>query len=124
MQCAFHASLTTSVHAIRTAWSMFITSPPTSRSRCGFDDTSSASDVDSESITVMENGKVLDQLSGTDGPTCGVTLDARGDLSVIPARRSVRKAAICLSWPPRLKSPALREGSSRVSRSRPGGAAV
>ena len=52
---------------IRTVWSMFITSPPTSRSRCGFDDTSSASDVDSESITGMENGKVLDQPSGTDG---------------------------------------------------------
>jgi hypothetical protein len=63
---------------------MFITSPPTSRSGCGFDDTSSASDVDSESITVLENGKVLDQLSGTDGPTCGVTLDARGDLSGDP----------------------------------------
>jgi hypothetical protein len=47
---------------------MFITSPPTSRSRCGSDDTSSASDVDSESITGMENGKVLDQPSGTDGP--------------------------------------------------------
>jgi hypothetical protein len=63
---------------------MFITSPPTSKSRCGSDDTSSASDVDSESITVMKNGKVLDQLSGTDCPTCGVTPDARGDLSVIP----------------------------------------
>lgn len=53
---------------LRTAWSTFITSPPTSRSRCGSDDTSSVSDVDSESISVMENGKVLDQISGTDGP--------------------------------------------------------
>jgi hypothetical protein len=79
---------------IRTAWSMFITSAPTSRSRCGFDDTSSASDVDSGSNTVMDNGKVLDQLLGTDGPTCGVTLDARGDLSVIPASRSVRKVPL------------------------------
>lgn len=80
---------------------MFITSPRISRSRCGSDDTSSASDVDSESITVMENGKVLDQPSGTDGPTCGVTLVARGDLSVIPARRSVRKVPLfaCLGRP-------------------------
>ena len=56
------------------------------------DDTLYVSHVDSESITIMKDGKVLDQITGIGGRPHGVTLDARGDVYVAnPASRSVKK---------------------------------
>jgi peptidylamidoglycolate lyase len=62
--------------------SMFITA----------DDTLYVSHVDSESITIMKNGKVLERVAGVGGRPHGVTLDRQGNLYVAnPASRSVRK---------------------------------
>jgi DNA-binding beta-propeller fold protein YncE len=62
--------------------SMFITA----------DDTLYVSHVDSESITIMKNGKVLERVTGVGGRPHGVTLDQQGNLYVAnPASRSVKK---------------------------------
>jgi DNA-binding beta-propeller fold protein YncE len=62
--------------------SMFITA----------DDTLYVSHVDSESITIMKNGKVLERVTGVGGRPHGVTLDRQGNLYVAnPASRSVKK---------------------------------
>jgi DNA-binding beta-propeller fold protein YncE len=62
--------------------SMFITA----------DDTLYVSHVDSESISIMKNGKVIDRVTGIGGRPHGVTLDAQGNLYVAnPASRSVKK---------------------------------
>jgi DNA-binding beta-propeller fold protein YncE len=56
------------------------------------DDTLYVSHVDSESITIMKNGKVLDRVTGIGGRPHGVTLDRQGNLYVAnPASRSVKK---------------------------------
>jgi DNA-binding beta-propeller fold protein YncE len=56
------------------------------------DDTLYVSHVDSESITIMKNGKVLDTVTGIGGRPHGVTIDAQGNLYVAnPASRSVKK---------------------------------
>jgi streptogramin lyase len=56
------------------------------------DDTLYVSHVDSESITIMKNGKVLDRVTGIGGRPHGVTLDQQGNLYVAnPASRSVKK---------------------------------
>jgi hypothetical protein len=48
--------------------------------------------VDSESITIMKNGAVLDRVTGIGGRPHGVTLDRQGNLYVAnPASRSVKK---------------------------------
>jgi DNA-binding beta-propeller fold protein YncE len=58
------------------------------------DDTLYVSHVDSESITIMKNGTVLDRVTGIGGRPHGVTLDAAGNLYVAsPASRSVKKIA-------------------------------
>jgi DNA-binding beta-propeller fold protein YncE len=62
--------------------SMFITA----------DDTLYVSHVDSESISIMKNGKVVERVTGVGGRPHGVTLDAQGNLYVAnPASRSVKK---------------------------------
>ena len=62
--------------------SMFITA----------DDTLYVSHVDSESITIMKNGKVIERVTGVGGRPHGVTLDQQGNLYVAnPASRSVKK---------------------------------
>lgn len=62
--------------------SMYITS----------DDTLYVSHVDSESISIMKNGKVIERVTGVGGRPHGVTLDQQGNLYVAnPASRSVRK---------------------------------
>jgi DNA-binding beta-propeller fold protein YncE len=56
------------------------------------DDTLYVSHVDSESITIMKNGAVLDRVTGIGGRPHGVTLDRQGNLYVAnPASRSVKK---------------------------------
>jgi DNA-binding beta-propeller fold protein YncE len=56
------------------------------------DDTLYVSHVDSESISIMKNGKVIDRVTGIGGRPHGVTLDAQGNLYVAnPASRSVKK---------------------------------
>ncbi len=56
------------------------------------DDTLYVSHVDSESITIMRDGKVIDRVTGIGGRPHGVTLDAQGHLYVAnPASRSVKK---------------------------------
>jgi DNA-binding beta-propeller fold protein YncE len=56
------------------------------------DDTLYVSHVDSESITIMKNGKVLDRITGVGGRPHGLTIDARGNIYVAnPASRSVKK---------------------------------
>jgi peptidylamidoglycolate lyase len=62
--------------------SMFITA----------DDTLYVSHVDSESISIMKNGKVVERVTGVGGRPHGVTLDRQGNLYVAnPASRSVKK---------------------------------
>lgn len=62
--------------------SMFITA----------DDTLYVSHVDSESISIMKNGKVIESVTGVGGRPHGVTVDAQGNLYVAnPASRSVKK---------------------------------
>jgi DNA-binding beta-propeller fold protein YncE len=56
------------------------------------DDTLYVSHVDSESITIMKNGKVLERVTGVGGRPHGVTIDAQGNIYVAnPASRSVKK---------------------------------
>jgi DNA-binding beta-propeller fold protein YncE len=56
------------------------------------DDTLYVSHVDSESISIMKNGKVLERITGIGGRPHGLTLDAKGNLYVAnPASRSVKK---------------------------------
>lgn len=56
------------------------------------DDTLYVSHVDSESITIMRDGKVLERVTGVGGRPHGVTLDREGNLYVAnPASRSVKK---------------------------------
>jgi peptidylamidoglycolate lyase len=56
------------------------------------DDTLYVSHVDSESISIMKNGKVVERVTGVGGRPHGVTLDAQGNLYVAnPASRSVKK---------------------------------
>jgi DNA-binding beta-propeller fold protein YncE len=58
------------------------------------DDTLYVSHVDSESISIMKNGKVIDRITGIGGRPHGVTLDGQGNLYVAnPASRSVKKIA-------------------------------
>jgi DNA-binding beta-propeller fold protein YncE len=62
--------------------SMFITA----------DDTLYVSHVDSESISIMKNGKVVERITGVGGRPHGVTLDQQGNIYVAnPASRSVKK---------------------------------
>jgi DNA-binding beta-propeller fold protein YncE len=56
------------------------------------DDTLYVSHVDSESITIMKNGKVLERVTGVGGRPHGVTIDQQGNIYVAnPASRSVKK---------------------------------
>jgi DNA-binding beta-propeller fold protein YncE len=56
------------------------------------DDTLYVSHVDSESISIMKNGKVIERVTGIGGRPHGVTLDQQGNLYVAnPASRSVKK---------------------------------
>lgn len=56
------------------------------------DDTLYVSHVDSESISIMKNGKVLERITGIGGRPHGLTMDAKGNLYVAnPASRSVKK---------------------------------
>jgi DNA-binding beta-propeller fold protein YncE len=56
------------------------------------DDTLYVSHVDSESITIMKNGKVIERVTGVGGRPHGVTIDAQGNIYVAnPASRSVKK---------------------------------
>jgi DNA-binding beta-propeller fold protein YncE len=56
------------------------------------DDTLYVSHVDSESISIVKNGKVIEQITGIGGRPHGVTMDAKGNLYVAnPASRSVKK---------------------------------
>jgi DNA-binding beta-propeller fold protein YncE len=56
------------------------------------DDTLYVSHVDSESISIMKNGKVIERVTGIGGRPHGVTLDQRGNIYVAnPASRSVKK---------------------------------
>jgi glucose/arabinose dehydrogenase len=56
------------------------------------DDTLSVSHVDSESITIMKNGRVLERITGVGGRPHGVTIDTQGNIYVTnPASRSVKK---------------------------------
>jgi DNA-binding beta-propeller fold protein YncE len=56
------------------------------------DDTLYVSHVDTESITIMKNGKVLDRITGIGGRPHGVTIDSTGNLYIAnPASRSVKK---------------------------------
>ena len=56
------------------------------------DDTLYVSHVDSESITIMKNGKVLERVTGVGGRPHGVTIDSQGNIYVAnPASRSVKK---------------------------------
>lgn len=58
------------------------------------DDTLYVSHVDSESVTVMKDGQVLERITGIGGRPHGVTMDAAGHLYVAnPASRSVKKIA-------------------------------
>lgn len=62
--------------------SMFITA----------NDTLYVSHVDSESISIMKNGKVIEQVTGIGGRPHGLTLDQQGNLYVAnPGSRSVKK---------------------------------
>ena len=56
------------------------------------DDTLYVSHVDSESISIMKNGKVIERVTGVGGRPHGVTLDQQGNIYVAnPASRSVKK---------------------------------
>jgi peptidylamidoglycolate lyase len=56
------------------------------------DDTLYVSHVDSESITIMKNGKILDRVTGVGGRPHGLTIDRQGNIYVAnPASRSVKK---------------------------------
>ena len=56
------------------------------------DDTLYVSHVDSESISIMKNGKVLERITGIGGRPHGLTMDSKGNLYVAnPASRSVKK---------------------------------
>jgi peptidylamidoglycolate lyase len=56
------------------------------------DDTLYVSHVDSESITIMKNGKILDRVTGVGGRPHGLTIDQQGNIYVAnPASRSVKK---------------------------------
>jgi DNA-binding beta-propeller fold protein YncE len=56
------------------------------------DDTLYVSHVDSESITIMKNGKVLERVTGIGGRPHGLTIDQQGNIYVAnPASRSVKK---------------------------------
>jgi DNA-binding beta-propeller fold protein YncE len=56
------------------------------------DDTLYVSHVDSESITIMKNGKVLERVTGVGGRPHGLTIDQQGNIYVAnPASRSVKK---------------------------------
>jgi DNA-binding beta-propeller fold protein YncE len=56
------------------------------------DDTLYVSHVDSESISIMQNGKVIERVTGVGGRPHGVTIDQQGNIYVAnPASRSVKK---------------------------------
>jgi DNA-binding beta-propeller fold protein YncE len=56
------------------------------------DDTLYVSHVDSESISIMKNGKAIDRITGVGGRPHGLTIDAQGNIYVAnPASRSVKK---------------------------------
>ncbi len=72
-------------------WTDF-TSKPRGSMYITADDTLYVSHVDSESITIMKNGKVLERVTGVGGRPHGVTIDQQGNIYVAnPASRSVKK---------------------------------
>jgi peptidylamidoglycolate lyase len=72
-------------------WTGFSSKPRGSMFITG-DDTLYVSHVDSESITIMKDGKTLERVTGVGGRPHGVTLDRQGNLYVAnPASRSVKK---------------------------------